>query len=211
MSDVFSSVFSTVNGLVYRCANDASHTMQFMEGSAEALTGYTPDRILDNADVTFTGLMDKKDVKRVTAEVDDAITHRKTWDVFYHLVHREGHLVPVRERGNAVYKNGELTFLEGLVVSAEAESTLIRDMDSLTAKTRDANADIVDLTKQITQSLRALKMLSINAGIEAARSGDAGRGFAVVANEIKALAEHNSTFIDVIQKTLAKSGAGPQP
>ncbi len=203
MSDVFSSVFSAVNGFVYRCANDSDYTMQFMEGSVLGLTGYPANAILSNAEVSYVGLTADQDQDRVFAEVDAAIEARETWDVFYRLTHANGHLVPVRERGNAIYSDGELTHLEGLVVSAEAESRLIDEMDTMVSDTRLANQEIVDLTQQITHSLRALKMLSVNARIEAAKSGDAGRGFSVVANEIRALADENSAFTEVIHAKLA--------
>ena len=207
MTDVFSSVFSAVNGLVYRCANDADYTMKFMQGAVQGLTGYRPDQLLENAEVGFAGLMDRGDSDRVVTEVDAAIAKGEMWDVFYHLTHRDGHLVPVRERGNAIYENGEMIFLEGLVVSAAAEKELISDLDSLVAQTTHANGEIVGLTTEITQSLRTLKILSINAGIEAARAGDAGRGFALIATEIKSLADHNSEFIQVIQSKLARENS----
>lgn len=207
MSEVFTSVFAAVNAFVYRCVNDKDYTMQFMEGSVRQITGHPIAEILDNTKVSYVGLTAPDDQDRVFAEVDAAIDAGRHWDVFYRLVHPDGRLTPVRERGAAVFENGELKYLEGLVASAEAENALITDLDHVVRETQTANTEIVELTNQIIKSLTNLKMLSINARIEAARSGEAGRGFAVVANEMKALADENSHFADVIQAKLAPTRA----
>ncbi|MEM6309660.1 MAG: methyl-accepting chemotaxis protein [Pseudomonadota bacterium] len=202
MNDVFESIFAAVNAFVYRCRNDRDYTMLYMEGAVQSLTGYNREDILGNKTVSYVGLTIAEDVERVFADVDAAIEARTSWDVFYHLTHSKGHVVPVRERGAAVFENGELAYLEGLIVGADAEQKLTNRIETMLVDTQSANSEIADCAKNITQSLANLRMLSINARIEAARSGEAGRGFSVVAEEIKKLANDNTEWAQQIEAKL---------
>jgi hypothetical protein len=172
--------------------------MEHMSGQVSQLLGYRADDILCNALISYVGLTHEEDKERVFGEVDAAIELAQPWDVAYRINHQKGHSVWVRERGNAVYERGELVYLQGLVVNATAEFDLHAKLERGRGEATRATRDIVHLTEQITTSVRELSMLSINARIEAARSGEAGKGFAVVANEIKTLADRNAGWADKI-------------
>ncbi|NPA36760.1 MAG: HAMP domain-containing protein [Chlorobi bacterium] len=65
--------------------------------------------------------------------------------------------------------------------------------------------DINEKIKIITDLAERTNLLSINAAIEATRSGNAGKGFGVVAKEIRALADKSRVASDEI-KNLSKTG-----
>lgn len=203
MDSLFDSVFSHVDAFVYRCRNDTDYTMEAMEGRVKALTGYDRDDIVGNARVSYVGLTLSDDQERVFAEVDAAIAERKAWDVSYRLTHKTGKPVWVRERGHAVFEGDQIKSLEGLVVGAEAEFKLNSKLEQTLAQTSARNQEIVEMSGRITSSVRELSMLSVNARIEAARSGEAGQGFAIVANEIKTLADRNAKWASEISKVLS--------
>jgi methyl-accepting chemotaxis protein len=79
---------------------------------------------------------------------------------------------------------------------------------------------ILDLSEQaqaIGEILRTVNglaeqsnLLSVNAGIEAAKAGEAGRGFAVVAVEVKSLAEQSRQAVGQIREILGEIQAATQ-
>lgn len=205
MSIVFESIFSSIEAFIYRCRNDADYTMESMEGSVAGITGYTIDDMIGNKRASWVGITSPKDKDRVFAEVDAAIEADTTWDTAYRIISKSGEEVWVRERGNAVFEDGELAYLQGMIVSAAAERTLAAQLEDVAARTKAANTEVIRMSNDIAKSVQKLSMLSVNARIEAARSGDAGAGFKVVADEMRTLAEENGRLARIIGEKIAQS------
>lgn len=197
--DVYRNIFQVAEGFVYRCRNDEHYTMEFMDGRVESICGYPIEDVLGNKTVSWVGLTVDEDKNRVFAIVDAAIEKKQAWDVVYCVDHKDGRRVSVRERGGAVFNaEGELIYLEGLIVDATAEVNLRHEMQDILAETKTANEKILHMAENIIKSIKMLSMLAVNAQIEAARSGDAGKGFAVVATEMSRLAAENGVWANEI-------------
>ncbi|MFA7165773.1 MAG: PAS domain S-box protein [Desulfoplanes sp.] len=53
----YSTLLSNLNGMVYRCKNDTSWTIQFVSSGCLNLTGYSDEDILENRNVSFANLI----------------------------------------------------------------------------------------------------------------------------------------------------------
>ncbi len=82
--------------------------------------------------------------------------------------------------------------------TASVTKTVITDIQALAGETKAINQIVETINDIATQT----NLLSLNASIEAARSGDAGRGFAVVANEIRVLADQSKQAANEIRKII---------
>ena len=76
--------------------------------------------------------------------------------------------------------------------SAAAAAMAGRSARAVAENLTKSTANIVNISKLITDIAGQTNLLALNATIEAARAGDAGRGFAVVAMEVKGLAEQTA-------------------
>lgn len=104
------------------------------------------------------------------------------------------------EKAEALGSTAERTRTQG-ERGAEIVSRTVRGMEQVRAQVGDIAEKILALSEQthqigeitgtVNSLAQQLKMLSLNASIEAAKAGEAGRGFAVVAAEVKELAEQS--------------------
>ncbi|WP_428429426.1 PAS domain-containing protein [Pararhizobium sp.] len=180
--DFLSSVLGRMNGFLYRCRADEHYTMLDMTDGIQRIFGYRMDEIVGNRVRTVTSIMCEDDVPAMDAVVGKALESRTDWTLEYRIRHNSGHFVWVTETGGGVWdENGELLYLEGSIVNIES---LYQRIDEQTADMRAT----ASRTAEILHSLRYLKLLAVNAGIEAARAGTAGAGFAVLASEMRTLA-----------------------
>lgn len=197
--DFLSSVLGRMNGFLYRCRADEHYTMLDMTDGIQRVFGYPMDEIVGNRVRTFTSIMCEDDVPAMDAVVGKALENRTDWTLEYRIRHNSGHFIWVTETGGGVWgENGELLYLEGSIVNIES---LYQRIDEQTADMRAT----ASRTAEILHSLRYLKLLAVNAGIEAARAGTAGAGFAVLASEMRTLANDSEAVARQIATAQGKS------
>lgn len=192
--EIIGSILHRTNGFVYRCRNDRDYSMLLMEGAVPELTGYPTSDFIEMPQRSYSGLTHPEDTEAVFAAVDSALERRENWSVDYRLVRPDGSARWVHEVGGGVFDaSGALQFLEGIVLDHEARKREEAMRSERNQQITEFCRNLVSETKPILSVLRELRILAINARIEAARAGQAGAGFAVVAGEVGRIANETTT------------------
>jgi PAS domain-containing protein len=194
--DTILSIVGRMNGFLYRCRNDKSYSMIFMAGDVPLLTGRAAGEFTKPGGLSYAGHTHPEDLDAVYAAVDTALARRENWSVDYRIRRADGSDRWVHEIGGGVWQVDQLLFLEGVVIDKDqgkrAELTNSRTLAALTEQSRL----LMDDTAPIVEILRTLRILAINARLEAGRAGPMGAAFGFVAQEVSRLAEQTSILAE---------------
>jgi PAS domain S-box-containing protein len=113
----YRTLTSNIPGAVFRCVlRDGRPTMEFVSGRIEEITGrpardFVADRALSYADVIHP-----EDRPKNEREVRRAIEERATYNIEYRLLHANGGVRWVNERGSSIFsKEGGLLWVDGAI------------------------------------------------------------------------------------------------
>jgi hypothetical protein len=202
------SILNRTNSFIYRCRNDDAYSMFVMEGAVSALTGRDPQHFLGPTKASYAECIHPDDAARVGAAVEAAVAAKSVWTVEYRINRYGRDPIWVSETGAGVFgPDGALQYLEGQVVDATARRSADAHSRSRDAEIRDRTAAMTKEIRPVLELLKTLKILAINARVEAARAGDAGRGFTVVASEVGDLATKSDSRARAIAELTKELGA----
>jgi len=113
---VLETLLGNLDGMVYRCRDDADWTMEFVSQGCVRVTGYAPSDLLLNNRVSYEEITHPDDRERVRAEVRAAIEERRRFDIEYRIRHASGEIRWVWEHGIGIRDaDDRLVAIEGLI------------------------------------------------------------------------------------------------
>lgn len=110
------TLMSNLPGMVYRCKNDRSWTMEFVSNGCYDLTGYSSNNLINNSKVSYNDVIHPDFREEVWNNWQIAIEKKQLYIGEYKIVTSSGKIKWVFEQGQGIYNAyGTLIALEGFI------------------------------------------------------------------------------------------------
>jgi diguanylate cyclase (GGDEF)-like protein/PAS domain S-box-containing protein len=121
-------LLSNLPGVAYRCKNDENWTMTFLSDGCYELTGYYPEELLNNNEISYNELISPKFRNIVSSQWFEDIKANKKSDDEYIIITKSGEEKWVWEQSIPV-PDGNLTESEGFILDITANKKVMEALD----------------------------------------------------------------------------------
>jgi PAS domain S-box-containing protein len=157
--DQLSRLIGNLPGIVYRCRNDQDWTMEYIAGQCYEITGYRPEQLIDNAEISFSDLQIAEEQESLRHIVDEALANQEPYEVVYTLISKDGELKTMWERGVGIFdESGALQALEGFITDITAPTEDRKALAESMAQSRAMLNTLPDLMFRVSQDGTYLDM-----------------------------------------------------
>jgi diguanylate cyclase (GGDEF)-like protein/PAS domain S-box-containing protein len=115
------ALIKNVPGAIYRCSPESDWAMGFISDEIEAISGHPAAEFVGSSVRTFASVIHPEDRAMVEERVGEALERRDSFVLEYRLVHADGSVRWVHERGRGIFDAaGEVQFLDGAIFDITA-------------------------------------------------------------------------------------------
>ncbi|HSV87291.1 MAG TPA: PAS domain S-box protein [Bacteroidales bacterium] len=118
------NIMENLPGMAYRCLNDSNFSMLSASKGCYELTGYLPDALINNEEISFFELIHPDDQQKVISEVKKMVQDKLPGIFDYRIITSAGQVKWVWDRTVGVYDDANnLLFFEGFLLDISGQRT----------------------------------------------------------------------------------------
>jgi len=99
----FRSLVSNIPGAVYRCSDAGRSNLTFISNGIEAISGYPAANFMLQPVQAFPTIVHPDDAEQIEQIIDRAIQTKQPYTIEYRLIHSDGNVRWVAEKGQAIF------------------------------------------------------------------------------------------------------------
>jgi PAS domain S-box-containing protein len=155
----FRTLVANVPGVIFRCSIDEDWTMEFLSDEVEEVVGYPSSDFIANRVRSFGSIIHPADSAALAQEVERAVEEERPYTIEYRVLHRDGGIRYVVERGQAILRRDGTRKLDGAIFDLTARRVAEEERLKLAAIVESSDDAIMSTT-------RDGKLASWNVGAE---------------------------------------------
>ncbi len=110
-------LLSNIRGMVYRCRYDKEWTMEYISEGCFELTGYKPESLLFNNQISYNDLISEEYKNTVWRDWVTVLDNKSIYRGEYQIITAQGEKKWVYEQGKGIYEeNDEVKLVEGIII-----------------------------------------------------------------------------------------------
>lgn len=115
LHDQFMSLVQSIPSTIYQCLLDEHWTIIFLSDHIYDLTGYPVSDFMNNSVRSFASIIHPDDVDMVDSIVQAGINKKEPYTLEYRIIHADGNVRYVSERGRATFYEDKVSHLDGVI------------------------------------------------------------------------------------------------
>ncbi|MCB2181537.1 MAG: PAS domain-containing protein [Desulfobulbaceae bacterium] len=127
----FRTIIENIPEAIYRCELKIPWRVHHMSENIFPFTGYRAGEFMDGK-LVYADLVHPEDLDFVAKEVDASVANHKPYVIDYRIVHQDGTLRWVHERGQAKYdSNGNPLWLDGVIADITEQKRIKEELQKI--------------------------------------------------------------------------------
>jgi PAS domain S-box-containing protein len=116
------NIVSNSPGAIYRCANDADWTMEFISAGIKRISGYPAEEFINNRVRSYASIIHPDDRQSAVDAVTAAVANKERYEMDYRLIAADATQHWIHEQGQGVFTpEGQLLCLDGIIFDITAQ------------------------------------------------------------------------------------------
>jgi PAS domain S-box-containing protein len=154
----FRLLANNIPGAVYLSKNDAKWSKIYVNEKIEELTGYPKEDFLENK-IYFVDLVFREDLKVIVETQKESLNSKKSFNIKYRIRHKNGKVIWIEEYGDAVYKNGEVVYIEGVfmdITDKISQENAMKEKELAEAANQSKSIFLANMSHEIRTPLNGI-------------------------------------------------------